>query len=159
MTADECGDLHCPTHEAGPRTLIGLDGVEVLEVDGLPDGALLVEIRTIEAPRPPCPGCGGRVRSKGERPVELVDLPAFGRPVRLLWRKRRWECPDEACGVGSLTEQDPRIASERELLTSRAAQLAADAVGRRGRTVAEAADELGCDWHTVNNELTDGEPP
>lgn len=150
MTADKCPE---------PAVLLGLDGVEVLEVDELPDGGLLVEIRTIGVSRPPCPGCGGRVRSKGERPVELVDIPAFGRPIRLLWRKRRWECPDEACGAGSFTEQDPRIAPERSLLTSRAARWAADEVGRKGRTVAYVARELGCDRRTVNKAAADGAPP
>jgi transposase len=33
--------------------------------------------------------------------VELVDLPAFGRPARLMWRKRRWSCPAPSCPVGS----------------------------------------------------------
>ena len=143
----------------GPAVLLGLDGVEVLEADELQDGALLIEIRTTGVSRPPCPGCRGRVRSKGERPVELVDLPAAARPVRLLWRKRRWECPDEACGVGSFTEQDPRIAPEQRLLTTRAARWAAKALGRAGRTVDNIASELGCDRHIINNEVADGPPP
>lgn len=29
----------------------------------------------------------------GVREVELVDLPVFGRPARLVWRKQRWRCP------------------------------------------------------------------
>ena len=37
--------------------------------------------------RPLCVACGGSVWSKGYRSVVLVDLPAFGRPVRLGWRK------------------------------------------------------------------------
>ena len=94
-------------------------------------------------------GCG----RKGERLVELVDLPAFGRRVRLEWRKRRWECLDEACGAGSFTEQDPRIAPERGLLTCRAGRWSAEMVGREGRTVSAVARELGCDWHTVNKEV------
>ncbi|MEI2826981.1 MAG: transposase family protein [Dermatophilaceae bacterium] len=35
----------------------------------------------------------GRVR------VRLVDAPAFGRPVTVVWRKRRWVCPEPACPV------------------------------------------------------------
>ena len=60
-------------------------------------------------PRPLCEACGGPVWSKGERTVVLVDLPAFGRPVRLRWRKRRWTCPNPDCALRSFIEQDPTI--------------------------------------------------
>ena len=76
--------------------------------------------------RPFCESCGGSVWSKGYRSVVLVDLPAFGRPVRLRWRKRRWTCPSSDCALRSFIEQDPGIAAVRALLTSRAA-----AVGNR----------------------------
>ena len=135
------------------EVMAGLGGVEILEASEPLDGALLVEVRTVGGSRPSCPGCGGQVRSKGERLVELVDLPMAGRPVRLGWRKHRRECPDSACGVGSFTEQDPRIAPERGLLTCRAGRWAAEMVGREGRTVSAVARELGCDWHTVNKEV------
>ena len=91
--------------------------------------------------------------SKGERVVGLMDLPAFGRPVRLRWRKRRWVCPSRVCEVGSFVEQDPVIAPERGWLTSRAGRWATTQVGRLGRPVADVAEELGCDWHTVNIEV------
>src|SRR5690606_33115421 len=55
-------------------------------------------------------------------------------------------CP--VCGR-TWTEQDPQIASARCALTTRAARWATLQVGRHGRSVAEAADDLGCDWHTV----------
>ena len=78
-----------------------------------------------------------------------MDQPCFGRAVILEWSKRRWRCPDSGCGVGSFTEQDPRIAPVWARLASRAARWATRRVGR-GRTVAE---ELGCDWHTVSKEV------
>ena len=111
-----------------------------------------VVIRSRKA-RPTCEGCGGRVWSKGYRTAVLVDLPAFGRPVRLRWRKRRWTCPDSGCAVRSFVEQDATIAPPRALLTSRAARWATIQVGRRGRPVDEVAEELGCGWHTVNDEV------
>ena len=83
----------------------------------------------------------------------LVDLPAFGRPVRLRWRKRRWTCPNTDCALRSFIEQDPKIGPQRALLTSRAARWVTIQVGRRGRSVDEVAAELGCDWHTVNKEV------
>ncbi len=74
-------------------------------------------------------------------------------PVRLRWRKRRWACPNPECAVASFIEQDPTIGPQRALLTSRAARWVTVQVGRRGRSVDEVAAELGCDWHTVNNEV------
>ena len=41
----------------------------------------------------------------------------------------------------------------RALLTSRAARWVTIQVGRHGRPVDEVATELGCGWHTVNNEV------
>jgi Transposase/Ornithine cyclodeaminase/mu-crystallin family len=94
-----------------------------------------------------------RVRDSGvgEGPpaVALVDLPAFGRPAVLVWRKRRWRCPEPACEVGTWTESDSRIAPVRAAMTDRAGRWVTVQVGREGRTVAEVARELGCDWHTV----------
>ena len=84
--------------------------------------------------------CGPRVI----RTVVLVDLPAFGRPVRLRWRKRRWTCPNPDCALRSFIEQDPKIGPQRALLTSRAARWVTVGVGGRGRSVDEVAAELGC---------------
>lgn len=91
--------------------LVGLGGVEVLGVDDEPAGPLVLHIRTRE--RPVCGGCGGPVWSKGASPVRLVDLPAFGRPVRLVWHKWRWRCPAASCGVASFTEIAAGIAPAR----------------------------------------------
>ena len=134
--------------------LVGLGEVDVVGINDAGEGAPLVVVIRSRKPRPVCGACGGSVWSKGERSVVLVDLPAFGRPVRLRWRKRRWACPNSECGVGSFVEQDPAIAPERGLLTSRAARWATTQVGRRGRPVLDVAKELGCDWHTVNKEIT-----
>ena len=79
----------------------------------------------------------------------LVDLPAFGRPVRLVWHKRRWRCPRDGCGAGTVTEAAREIAPPRALLTSRAARWATRQAGR-GRPLKDAAAELGCGWHAVN---------
>ena len=133
--------------------LVGLGEVDLVGVEELSNDRLRVTIRS-RGPRPVCGECGGRVWSKGDRLVRLVDLPAFGRPVRLRWRKRRWVCPRPTCVVGSFAEQDLSVAPERALLTSRAGRWVTEQVGRLGRTVAEVAAELGCDWHTVNSEVT-----
>ena len=128
--------------------MLGLGDVEVLGVSDEAGAPLRVHVR-LRAPRPGCVDCGGRLWSDGDSRVELVDLPAFGRPVRLVWHKRRWRCGDPDCAAGTVTEQDPRIASVREKLTTRAGRWATRQAGL-GRTVAEVADELGCSWHPVN---------
>ena len=96
-----------------------------------------------------CAGCGTRVWVKDRSVVALVDLAAFGRAAVLVWRKRRWRCPEPDCEVGTWTEVDPRIAPGRVGMTDRAGRWVTVQVGRDGRTVAEVARQLGCDWHTV----------
>ncbi len=73
--------------------MLGLGDVEVLGVGGEAGAPLRVHVR-LRVPRSGCVGCGGRLWSDGDSLVELVDLPAFGRPVRLVWHKRRWRCGD-----------------------------------------------------------------
>ena len=133
--------------------LVGLGDVDLEGVNDLGEGVPLEVVIRSRRPRPMCEACGGQVWSKGYRSVVLVDLPAFGRPVRLRWRKRRWTCPNPDCEVRSFIEQEPEIGPVRALLTSRAARWATTQVGRQGRPVQEVAEELGCDWHTVNDEV------
>ena len=63
--------------------LVGLDGVEVIGVEDFPGRALRVHVRK-KPPRPLCGGCGGAVWVHEWRRVRLVDMPSFGRPVRLV---------------------------------------------------------------------------
>ncbi len=79
--------------------LVGLPDVNVLGVIDDPGGALRVVIETRE-PRPACAGCAGAAQIKDRPVVELVDLAASGRPVRLVWRKHRWECANEDVSAG-----------------------------------------------------------
>ena len=132
--------------------LVGLPDVNVLGVIDHPDGPIRVVIEC-RSDRPTCPDCAGPVRIKDRPPVELVDLAAFGRPARLVWRKHRWWCPDPECPVGSWTGEDRRIGAPRLAMTDRAGRWVTLQVGKLGRTVAEVARELGCDWHTVNDTV------
>jgi transposase len=66
---------------------------------------LRIEIAT-DRPPPSC--CELLAHRYGTRQVELVDLPVFGRPTRLVWTKQRWRCP--TCRR-AWTEQDPAIGS------------------------------------------------
>ena len=144
--------------------LVGLPDVTVLGVDDVRDGPLRVHVET-RGPRPACPDCAGTLHVKERPVVELVDLPCFGRPTRLAWRKFRWSCPNDACPVGTFTEHAPMIAAARLVMTDRAGRWVTEQVGRNGRTVAEVARELDCDWHTImdtviayGTPLVDGDP-
>jgi transposase len=100
-----------------------------------------------------CPTCH-RVAQVKERPVvHYVDLPVYGTPMSLAWRKHRMRCVDPACTTKSWVVEDHRIAAKHCLLTTRAAKWATVQVGG-GRTVSEVAAELACDWHTVNSAVT-----
>jgi transposase len=132
--------------------LVGLPDVNVLGVVDEPGGVLRVVIET-RGPRPTCARCAGAAQIKDRPEVELVDLAAFGRPVRLVWRKHRWECPNGACVLGSWTAADARIASARAAMTDRAGRWVTRQVGEHGRTVNELAGELECAWHTVNDAV------
>ena len=79
---------HDPTEMC--QLLVGLGDVAVLAVnDTGPTTPLSVQIET-RVPRPvTCASCGAIATVKDRPPVVLVDLPAFGRPTRLRWIKRR----------------------------------------------------------------------
>ncbi len=127
--------------------IVGLGpGVSVLDVRARRGGPLEVEIELTR--RPCCAGCGGPVWVHGASKVKMADLPVFGRPVKLVWNKRRWRCPDGSCAVGTFTDQDPQIAPPRGRMTARAARWATRRTGA-GRAIKEIAAELGCNWHTA----------
>ena len=100
-----------------------------------------------------CPSCGARAKVKERPVVGYVDLPVYGAPMRLSWRKHRMRCPEPTCVKKTWILSDHRIAAKSCLLTTRAAKWATKQVGE-GRTVLEVAQELDCDWHTVNDAVT-----
>jgi transposase len=132
--------------------LVGLPDVKVLGVIDAAGLPLRVYVESREE-RPRCARCSGRARVKDRADVVLVDLPAFGRATRLVWRKHRWECTDASCVTGSWTGENWRIAAPRAVMTDRAGRWATVQVGRHGRTVNEVATELECDWHTINDTV------
>ena len=131
--------------------LVGLKDVAVLSyIRRGPVVELVIEQSPVNLD---CPSCHKRAHIK-ERPlVRYVDLPVYGRPMTLGWKKHRMACPNPHCATNSFVVGDHRIAAKGCLLTTRAAKWATQQVGQ-GRTVAEVAAELGCDWHTVNDALT-----
>lgn len=130
---------------------MGLKDVRVLHYERRgPDVELMIE-QAVEDVR--CPSCGGRAQVKERPVVRYVDLPVYGTPMRLAWRKHRMRCSDDRCPRRSWVLADHRIAAKHCLLTTRAAKWATVQVGG-GRTVSEVAGELACDWHTVNDAVT-----
>jgi transposase len=130
---------------------VGLKDVRVLHyARSGPDVELMIEQIPGEIR---CPSCRRRAQVKERPVVHYVDLPVYGTPMRLAWKKHRMRCPDTRCPQKSWTLADHRIAAKNCLLTTRAAKWATVQVGT-GRTVLEVADELDCDWHTVNDAVT-----
>lgn len=127
--------------------LVGLDGFHVVEVTRLEAGLRVV----VESPRQlmGCPACGVVVGSHGRRDVVLVDVPCFGRPVELVWRKRTWRCAEELCATRSITEQHNGLAPPRALLTVRASWWAINQIRREHASVSGLARQLGTTWNTV----------
>ena len=106
-----------------------------------------------------CPACGQRAQVKERPVVHYVDLPVYGTPMSLAWKKHRLRCVERTCPKRSWVFEDHRIAAKSCLLTTRAAKWATVQVGG-GRAVSEVAAELACDWHTVNDAVcTYGEAP
>ena len=95
-----------------------------------------------------CPGCGTRAESKGRRRTKVRDLEAGGRPVVLVWEKRRWRCPDPDCDARTWTEQAQAIAP-RAVLTERARWEIFRRIGEEGRSTAEVARAFGIAWATA----------
>ena len=86
--------------------LVGLEDMAVLEVEEADNGLrVIVESKLAVVG---CAGCGSRAQVKDRPVVVFGDLACFGRPVTLVWRKRRWRCPESACPVGSWTETNCR---------------------------------------------------
>jgi transposase len=132
------------------RALVGLKDVRVLAYERWgPRVELAIEQRTGVVL---CPTCGCRAEVKERPVVHYVDLPVYGTPMSLAWRKHRMRCADESCPKRSWVLEDHRIAAKHCLLTTQAAKWATRQVGG-GRTVSEVAAELACDWHTVNDAV------
>jgi transposase len=131
--------------------LVGLEGFHVLAVD---QQRRRLQVVIESAPGVTgCRSCGviahSHSDSHGRRDVVLIDVPCFGRPVELVWRKRTWRCVEPRCAVGSWTEQHDDLAQPRALLTTRACWWAISQIRREHASVAGIARQLGASWRTV----------
>ena len=129
--------------------LVGLEGLHVIAVErDTGSGALTVTVES-EVGVMGCHSCGVVAHGHGRVEVRLIDAPAMGFPVRIIWRKRRWVCPEPSCPIRSFVEQDERIATARALLSVRACRWAIGQLRREGASVAGLARQLATTWNTV----------
>jgi transposase len=133
------GDGYCDRCDL----LVGLDGLHVVAVAAA-GRALTVTVESA-ARLAGCPACGVVAHSHGRREVTLVDAPCFGRPVRVVWRKRTWRCADPDCPKGSFSETDAAVAGRRALLTTRACWWAIGQMRREHASVLGLARQLAHD--------------
>jgi len=136
--------------------LLGLDGFRVLEVREGPD-ELVVTVETTTAVTG-CGACGTRAVAHERMPIAIRDLTCFGRPARLVWRKRRWRCPERDCMAKTWTERSDHVDAQ-VVLTRRAGAEACRQVGENARPVSGVAEEMGVCWWTVMNAVIEHGTP
>jgi len=130
--------------------LLGMEGFVVLAMDQIEGEWWLLAETTSD--RVGCPTCGVRAVGHGRSVVQVRDLPSGGCPVRLVWRKRRWRCPDTDCDSKTFTEQSSLVEGS---LTQRARMEICRSVGEGGHTVAEQARFFGIGWSTAMAAVRD----
>ena len=138
------------------EALLGLDGFRVLAVHETND-ELVIAVETT-ATVAWCAACGARAEAHDRMPIEIRDLSCFGRPARLVWRKRRWRCRDHACDARTWTERSDHVEAQR-VITRRAGMEACRQVGELARPVSSVADEFGVCWWTVMNAVVEHGAP
>lgn len=140
-------------HRSDTTALVGLDEFVVT------GGWLLGGQWTLWIERRPlgpvgCPGCGTRAWHHDWRRHVVRDLPISGVPVRLIWRKRLWRCPDPDCGIHTFADASHEI-DERAVLTERARTHIARRVGPGGASVTSLALEFGVSWYVAMDAVRD----
>lgn len=140
-------------HRSDVTALVGLDEFVVT------GGWLLGGQWTLWIERRPlapvgCPACGTKAWRHDTRRHVVRDLPISGVPVRLVWRKQLWRCPDPDCPLGCFADVSHEI-DERAVLTERARTHIARRVGPGGQSVAALAGELGVSWWAAMDAVRD----
>ncbi len=118
-----------------------LRALRVLDVvEDLPERLVVAVVALSSVIR--CADCGFKTaKVHATRKVKVADLPVSGRPVTLLWHRRRFRC--RRCGT-TTTETGPSIAHR---MTQRLARAVTRDV--RDMTVLAVARRYGLSWHRV----------
>lgn len=131
--------------------LLGLAGVIVTDVVERP-GEVVVYVETTKV-KAYCPSCRRRAESQDRVDVVLRDLHCFGRPSRLVVRKRRWRCKTKGCIKKTWTERIDGVVA-RQVLTLRCGAEVTRQVGQLCRSVASVCNEYGVTWNTLWKSVT-----
>jgi transposase len=140
-------------HGSDASALVGLD--EFVVTSGwLADGqwTLWIERQPVEPVG--CEGCGTRAWRHDHRRHVVRDLPISGVPVRLVWRKQLWRCPDPDCLVRCFVDVSHEI-DQRAVLTERDRTYIARRVGPGQASVSALADEFAVSWWAAMDAVRD----
>ena len=141
--------------ENATSLLLDLPGLSVVEVVLEADGGRVVHVVTADESASACPSCGVFSTSPKERRCTRPrDIPYGDRPVRLVWRKRRWRCREPLCARATFTESLPQVPA-RARVTTRCRRIVAARVGDLALSVAEVGAEYGLSWPTVHKAVVD----
>ena len=123
------------------EVLLGLPGFRVLGVTE-DDNEVVISIESTVV-RAFCQRCGVRAEPQDRMRVDIRDLACFGRPARLVWRKRRWRCRESPCSARTWTEHSEHVDAQA-VLTRRAGSEACRQVGETPARSASSLTSLGC---------------
>jgi transposase len=136
---------------AGDATLLlDLDGLAVTAVELTPAGARVVRVATADETAAACPSCGVfSTRVKEYVSTRPRDLPLGLRRLDLVWRKRRWYCPEPLCGRKSFTESVAAVPAGVRITTRLREHAGELVVDGQCASVAAAGRLTGVSWPTV----------
>ena len=87
--------------------MLGIPGVVVLDVEEA-QAEIVVCVESTRT-KATCPSCRRRAEAQDRTEIHLRDLHCFGRPTRLVIRKRRWRCRTKGCIKKTWTEKVPGL--------------------------------------------------
>lgn len=141
--------------EEGASLLLGIDGVRVVAVAQEGEGVTVVEVVTDDPSAAACPRCGVVSTSlKGRAASSVRDVPFATSRVRLVWRKSRWRCREDACGTVTFTESLPAIPA-RARLTARVKRLCGKGIADSFANVLAGAVHYRVSWRTAHQAFID----
>lgn len=73
--------------------------------------------------------------------------------MRLIWRRRRWVCPEPSCPGTTIAEEVPDLVLGGARLTVRAVWWAITQLRYEHATIEGLSRQLGVDWHTLWNHV------